>query len=268
MFLEHGSSGIIAVYDENVQLVDPSEYLGEHSDEYGVDEKGLGWAKVEPGSRVVFEFVPEYGYQLTSVEANQYEFTMPDTNIHFAATFKPTSDVVKTESDKVRSGKIDVGTNLDGGSAELTIKDIELSPDKIKNFEGAADGYEVSNYLDIDLYNIFYKGKDDADDVWSNKIDELEKEVVITIKLAKGVNGNDIVIVHNIHDGDEYEIIPTVYDAETNTITFKTKSFSNYAIGSRTVNKANPKTGDNIFVYALILFSSISTIFVLRKREN
>ena len=46
-----------------------------------------------------------------------------------------------------------------------------------------------------------------------------------------GLKLEDVVIVHNVHDGDEYEIIEiTSYDEATNTITFKTKSFSGYAI--------------------------------------
>ena len=64
-----------------------------------------------------------------------------------------------------------------------------------------------------------------------NRIDELDKETTITMKLADGINTNDIVLVHNVHDGDKYEIIQIEsYDSETNIITFKTKSFSNYAI--------------------------------------
>lgn len=80
------------------------------SDEYGVSKDGLGWAKVILGSKVVFEFVPEYGYQLTSVMSNgfalkpqdtinQYTFIMPDANVHFSAEFTKTEDVVKADSE-------------------------------------------------------------------------------------------------------------------------------------------------------------------------
>ena len=157
---------------------------------------------------------------------------------------------------------------MDSGSAQLTVKDIELTSDKIKDFEEAASGYNVSNYLDIDLYQVFYKGKNDAEDVWSNKISELDKEATITIKLEEGVDGNDIVIVHNIHDGEEFEIIPTTYDASTHTITFKTKSFSNYAIASRTVAKSNPKTLDNIFIYVIVLIISGIGLLINKKIRN
>ena len=279
--IEHGSARIIAVYDKDGALVSKNKYTHE-GQEYGLDDKNNGWAKIDPGFKVVFEFVPEYGYQLTKVAANeqelapqsttnQYTFTMPDTNVHFAATFTKTEDIVKAESEKVSSGEISLGNTLDGGTAQLTVNDVELSSDKITGFENAAGDYTISNYLDIDLYNVFYKGKADSNDVWSNKIDELDKEATITLKLAEGVNAEDIVIVHNIHDGDEYEVIQIdSYDAETNTITFKTKSFSNYAIATKasattdTKSSSNPKTGD--IIAAFIAIFAVSTVgFIVTK---
>ena len=260
--IKNGNAKVIEVYDENDNLLNPDEYIGQDADEYGLN-KGFGWVKVMPGSRVIFEFVPDYGYQLTEIAINEtpleaidtsinrYEIDLPNEdagNLHFAATFTKTDDIVKPESKKVKSGQISLGNTLEGGSAQLVVNDVELSQDKIKGFENAAGEYKVSNYLDIDLYNVFYKGKDDSEDVWSNKIDELEKEATITLKLEEGINADDIVIVHNIHDGEKYEIIPIEsYDPATNTITFKTKSFSNYAIASKVKEDAedNEKKDNN-----------------------
>lgn len=287
--IEHGSARIIAVYDENGNKLDYHDYTnqqeqpdGSKSDAYGLN-KGNGWAVVKAGYRVVFEFTPEYGYQLTKVAANeqelepqsttnQYVFTMPNTNVHFAATFTKTEDVVKANSKSVESGTIELGGALDGGTAQLTVNDVELSSDKIAGFESAAGDYTISNYLDIDLYNVFYKGKDDPDDVWSNKISELDDEATITIKLADGVTADDIVIVHNVHDGDEYEVIKIEsYDAATNTITFKTKSFSNYAIATKagaakvTASNKAPKTGDNMMIFVMLLAISAVGLGIMTK---
>lgn len=313
--IEHGNAKIIAVYDESGNKININEYTQEGS--VGGVKDGNGWANIEPGSKVVFEFVPEYGYQLTKVAANeqtlkpqdtpnQYTFTMPNTNVHFAATFTKTEDIVKAESKKISSGAISLGNTLGGGTAQLTVSDVELTKDKIKGFENAAEGYKVSNYLDIDLYNVFYKGKSDSNDVWSNKISELDKEATITLKLADGITADDIVIVHNIHNGDEYEIIEIEsYDAKTNTITFKTKSFSNYAIatkasstiektettdtssssttGDNTITKAsstteetkttdnssNPTTGDNIIMtISIFVISTLGVIITLKFNKN
>ena len=294
----HGYAKAIEVYDENNHLLDPSQYTNQQSDQYGLKD-GFGWVTIMPGYRVVFDFVPEYGYQLTSININEtpieatntmnrFEFTMPDGsgNIHFSATFTRTEDIVKANSEKISSGSIELGNQLDGGSAQLTVNDIELSADKIAGFQQAAGEYTISNYLDIDLYNVYYKGKNDANDVWSNKIDELDEEATITMKLQDGLTANDIVIVHNIHDGDQYEIIEIEsYNPVTNTITFKTKSFSNYAIATKagssnnnssnsgsSTSTTNPQTSDNIIFYLTALLIStlgmISTVVVVNKRKN
>ena len=256
--LDHGYAYITAVYDENNKLVDSNEYKSENwvvnENGGGVGADGFGWISLYPGYKAVFEFVPEYGYQLTDIRINgqklglsglmnQFEFIMPDANIHFDAEFTKTEDIVKTDSESIESGTIKLATDsIDRGTAQLTVSDIKLSDNKVAEFENAAGDYTISNYLDIDLYQVFYKGKNDADDVWSNKIEELKNDATITIKLADGITADDIVIVHNIHDGDKYEIIEIEsYDAETNTITFKTSSFSNYAIATKTKQEEGEK---------------------------
>lgn len=238
--IDHGFARAMAIYDAEGNPVEVENY--------GLKD-GFGWVMVYPGYKVDFEFVPEYGYQLTGIALNEtpmdassvmnhFTIEIPNDknagNVHFAATFTKTEDIVKANSKTVDSGTIALGSALNGGSAQLTVNDIELSSDKIADFEKAAGDYTISDYLDIDLYNVFYKGKADANDVWSNEITELDKDATIAIKLAEGVSADDIVIVHNIHDGKEFEVLQIEsYDAATNTITFKTKSFSNYAIATK-----------------------------------
>ena len=296
--IEHGYAKVIEVYDNENNKIDPSHYInfqeqpdGSKSDKYGLN-KGFGQIFVLPGTRAVFEFIPEYGYQLTSISINgqpikatgtmnRFEFTMPDSsgNIHFSATFKKTSDIVKANSKKIESGNITLSNKeLSGGSAQLTVNDIELDSSKIKDFEKAAKDYKITNYLDIDLYNVYYKGKDDDKDVWSNKISELKESALITIKLADGLTADDIVLVHNIHDGEEFEVIEIEsYDPKTNTISFRTKSFSNYAIATKVkekeiVKESNPQTGDNITLYfavaAVSVIGFIALIIYLKKKQK
>ena len=282
--ISHGYAKAVEVYDKDDNLLDPDTYKGMDADEYGLQD-GFGWIAVMPGSRVVFEFIPEYGYQLTGIainempldsveDMNRFEIELPNDNnagnLHFAATFTKTEDIVKTDSEKIKSGKITLGNELEGGSAQLTVSDVELSSDKIKGFENAAGEYTISNYLNIDLYNVFYKGKDDSEDVWATKIDELSNEATITLKLADGITADDIVIVHNIHDGDTYEIIEIEsYDPETNTITFKTKSFSNYAIATKTAEGSNnPKTGDNLNTWINLMLVSIFGMYVTNRSKK
>ena len=67
------------------------------------------------------------------------------------------------------------------------------------------------------------------------------------------------------------------YDPETNTITFKTKSFSNYAIATRDTEAAVPDTGvmtsgDSSAVVALagvmVSFVLVVTLFAAFKRSH
>ena len=139
---------------------------------------------------------------------------------------------------------------------------------------------EIKSYIDIDLDQIFYKGSNDESNVWENKIDTLSNKATIKLKLADDITADDIVIVHNIHDGENYEIIEIEsYDPETNTITFKTNSFSNYAIATKTSSNTNndtptntndnPKTGDNIYVYiSLMAFAMVGIIITSKSLKK
>ncbi len=202
-------------------------------------------ATLPVGSIITVRITPDYGYQLTEFtinggaftatnEVGVYTFEIKPGNFHLGAHVTKVEDEVKAESSKVSEGAITLNNNLSEGSAQLTVNDANIDSNKIKGFENAAKGYEVKNVLDIDLYQVVYKGTDNSNDVWSTKISELNNKATISIKLEEGVNAEDIVIVHNIHDGETFEIIPIdSYDPKTRTITFKTNSFSNFAIATK-----------------------------------
>lgn len=284
-------------------FVSPDGYLN-----YGVEanvDYDDGSMVLPAGALVTMRVVPEYGYQVTSVNDGG-EFTTTDDGVseftvevqpgaaYFRATVEAVDDEVVSNTKKVSSGTVEIADNeIDAGTVRLSVDDVELSNDKIKDFENAANGYTINSYLDINLNQVFYQGT--SDKVWSNQIHHLNKEALITLKLADGVDVSNIVIVHNIDDGEKFEIIEIEsYDAKTNTITFRTKSFSNYAIATKTeVAKAdtkedtttttsskststkestkNPKTVDNVnkYTYGLVLSLVGITylVIVLKKRE-
>lgn len=231
------------------------------------------------GAELTVKLIPDAGYQLTSFtinggefeagdEVGVYTFEIPRGNFHLGAHFTAMDDEVSAESEAVESGSIVISDGeIDSGTAKLDVKDVDLTDEEIEGFEDAADGYNVSTYLDISLYQITYKGN--TTDYWDEQIDELQKEATITLKLEDDVDGNEVVIVHQKHDGT-YEVIPTTYDPVAHTITFKTSSFSNYAIASRTVN--SPETGgftglepgSMASIYGLVIaVVSVATIAVL-----
>ena len=210
---------------------------------------------VPAGARITMRVIPDYGYQVLNVNmadlvtndegVGEFTFTVPGGAAYFVADVVEMKDFVSADAEGVAAGTISLGNDeLEYGTAQLSVSDVDLDGEDITGFEEAAEGYNISNYLEISLYNIVCKGGETCngtiDDSWRTQIDDLEGEATITLQLEEGVDGNEVVIVHQKHDGT-YEVIPTTYDPETNTITFTTSSFSNYAIASRTV--ATPDTG-------------------------
>ena len=246
------------------------------------------------GAEVTMRVVPEYGYQVTSVNGGD-DFKTTDSGVseftvtveegtagYFQATVEKVDNTVTPASEKVKAGNIALGdsasTDIKNGTVRLSVEDVELSSDKIKNFEGKASeagNYTITNYLDINLDKVLYKGS--ADDVWSEQIHHLTDKALITLQLEEGIDASNIVIVHNIDNGDEFEIIPIEnYDAKTNTISFYTNSFSNYAIANKasatTETSSNPKTGDNIIIiisiFAIATFGVFATLKINKNRRT
>lgn len=263
----------------SIEILDIKDKSGNSIGLDGVKQdtaKNNGWANILPGYKVILKLKPYYGYQLTSIKINgetltakeeesTFEYTMPDTNVHLSGIFEKVDDKVTTDTEKVKEGKIEIGeSEIDSGSVVLSVSDAALTEEQTAKFKEKTEGYEISTFLGIRLDKVVYKGTEN--DVWSKKLNDLKNKATITLKLEEKINGNEIKIIHEKSDGT-FEIIPADYNASENTITFKTSSFSNYAIASKTENniesKENnnnenientviPKTGDNIMKYAII----------------
>lgn len=246
-----------------------------------------GSATFPVGTELTVRLTPDAGYQLTSFGINHGEFTPQDEigtytftirpgNGHFGAKFTQVDDAVATNSEAIASGSITLGgaeASMATGTARLDVEDVNLSDNQISNFRIAAGDYTVKNYLDISLYNTVFKGN--TTDSWDTEVTELDHEATITLQLEDGVDGNDIVIIHEKHDGT-YEVIATTYDPINHTITFKTSSFSNYAIATKPSATA-PATGVNTTTtdYAaadltatIILFLAASILFAYKTRKH
>lgn len=244
--LKNGTIEILDIQDENgnsVGLKDVNQ-----------DDKS-GWANIIPGSKVIMRLKPDYGYQLTSLKINDenlkagkeqstFEYIMPDTNVHISGIFEKVDDQVKTLSNEVKSGSITISNQeIDTGSVILSVNDVEPTNLQKTNFEKIVENYTIASYLDIKLDQVVYKGT--ANDTWTNSLSTLNHDANIQLQLEKGINGNDVVLVHEKHDGT-YETISTTYDSSTNTLSFKTTSFSNYAIAYKTKKTVEKKRIDTI----------------------
>lgn len=272
--LKNGSIEILDIKDKSGNSIGLNEVKQDTT-------KNNGWASILPGYKVILKLKPDYGYQLTSIKINDetltakeeestFEYTMPDTNVHLSGIFEKVDNKVTADTEKVKEGKIEISeSEIDSGSVVLSVSDAALTEEQTAKFKEKTEGYEISTFLGIRLDKVIYKGTEN--DVWSKKLNDLKNKATITLKLEEKINGNEIKIIHEKSDGT-FEIIPADYNASENTITFKTSSFSNYAIASKTENniesKENnkeennnnknientviPKTGDNIMKYAII----------------
>lgn len=287
--IKNGNAKVVRVYDDATDMNDISASIPCVANGCVNDTTKEGFIHFEKGNVIVFEFVPEYGYQLTSVnmnglpldpqtDVNQYILDTADAtgNGHFSATFTKTSDAVKTYSNVVKSGVLDLSSGaIDAGNGLLSVNDFEPSTDQTAKFAEAASGYQIADYLDLTMQQIFYKGSDDSTNVWSNDLSQLAANADISLELAEGINGNDVAIVHEKHDGT-YELISSSYDATTNTISFATDGFSNYAIAYRTVNA--PDTGDstseingassNIITAVIVALGSVMALYIVSKKSK
>jgi len=285
----NGDAKVVKVYDNATDMNDISASIP--CVEYGCVDSNTkeGFIHFEKGNVIVFEFVPQYGYQLTNVnmnglplspqnDTNQYILDTSDAtgNGHFSATFTKTGDTVKNNSSAIKDGILELTEGaIDAGTARLSINDFDPSSEQITNFTNTAPEYEIANYLDLDMQQIFYKGTNDDTNVWSNDLSQLSANANISLTLTEEVNGNDIVIVHEKHDGS-YELIPGTYDATTHTIDFATDGFSNYAIAYRTINA--PETGastfktngtcDNIITAATVTLGSITAFYIVSRKTK
>ncbi len=253
--------------------------------EYEPDDEdhNYGSLVVPEGSEVTVRLKTEYGYQVTSFGINdneiavdegkvaEYTFGIFRGNFHLGAVVEKTSDEVNASSSKIRSGSIKLGgEEIDEGTAMLTVGDADLTDEEKAQFQNEAGNYNISTYLDIDLDQIFYNGHGGY---WKGaEMKELEQEAEISLVLEEGVDGNEVIIVHKKHDGS-YELIPTTYNAATHTITFKTSSFSDYAIGSKTVAKpvsevvSQVNTLDNVLHY-VAMFAACSILIIAVAFKN
>lgn len=149
--------------------------------------------------------------------------------------------------------------------------------------ETSTKGYKVGKYLDITLYKSV-NGTNES-------IHELSKVMKVTIKVPEELINKDsktkreyyIVRSHN----GKVDILETKYDEKTNSLTFETDKFSDYAIiykdkkelkttVTTSINKSNTKqttkakTGDNANIIGLmmLLVSSMFVMVFVRKKEN
>lgn len=168
-----------------------------------------------------------------------------------------------------------------GKELEFVLDVKESSSNKF--IESSTKEYIVGKYLDITLYKNI--------DGTNKSIHELTKKLKISIELPTELINKDKTITRTYfiarsHNG-KVDILETIYNEKTNSLTFETDKFSDYAIiykdkkelkttVTASINKSNTKqttkakTGDNANIIGLmmLLVSSMFVMVFVRKKEN
>lgn len=242
LLIANGKAFTKRVFNNEDEMLDITESIMRIEDGCVDPDTKCGYLVLEPGNVAEFEFLPDYGYQITEIningdaiepqeEINSFRFVMPDTNIHFSATFTRVEDIVKSNSQKVANGEIRLHENeLSEGSAQLIVEDIDdISDSDIESFEAVAGDLSVVDYLNINLNQVFYKGKNDDRDVWIKDVHQLDNNAVVSLQLEDGLAGENVKIIHE-KGTDDYEVLDCDFDKVNKIITFETDGFSRYAI--------------------------------------
>ena len=166
-----------------------------------------------------------------------------------------------------------------GKELEFVLDVKESSSNKF--IESSTKEYIVGKYLDITLYKNI--------DGTNKSIHELTKKLKISIELPTELINKDRTITRTYfiarsHNG-KVDILETIYNEKTNSLTFETDKFSDYAIiykdkkelkttVTTSINKSNTKqtmkakTGDNANIIGLmmLLVSSMFVMVFVRKK--
>ena len=232
-----------------------------------------GGAVLPVGAVVTVKLVPNYGYQLTSFginggrfgtgdEQSVFTFEIKPGNAHLGAKFTKVNNVTEVDTGtlgKINSASIDLGDNtVDSGTLVFDVKEVTESGPSVAmlsqnesesssfNEELVANGItdenlEYMQMMDINLNQVFYKGKEDMNDVWSNSIKHLNSEATVSLELEE--LAGDVVVIHEIVEDDGNGGTTTRYktlQSETNgnTVTFKTDGFSRYLLATKKLDKS------------------------------
>lgn len=213
----------------------------------------------------------------------------------------PKTSVITDKADiidmLVKSGDItaDELTQIANGASidiVLTVKDVSATVSKeaksAMTDTASKAGYTIGQYIDISLYKYMT-----VDGVTDNgvQLHSTADKIKIAVQIPENLINKDSKVertyyIIRYHDG-KAEIIEGTYDEKTQTFTFETDKFSDYAIAYKDVKKADAtgtnnavkttksvKTGDttNVFGYLITLIGAFAVILGLfasrRKRTN
>lgn len=199
-----------------------------------------------------FRFIPDYGYQVTDVKANEggsllesfesgteistFTFNYKlGTNVHFNVEFTSKKDIINAaNSTVVNDASISNGGNaINSGNLMLEIKDNANPSDGLKYVVGEG---AIAEYLDMELSQIVSKvgTNSDGENNWENKLTDLEGSIDVTLNIPELDPNSDYYLVREHENEDHtytYDVIDdAIFNKDDKTVTFGTDKFSTYAL--------------------------------------
>ena len=249
-----------------------------------------------------------------ATKEGKHVLTIKAKGNNHTGSFKYSYAILPKENDKIGTGSFTVKTTGDVEISrdeiiDLLIENKEITANELSEvaegkkieivlevkeaqtnelIETNTKGYKVGKYLDITLYK--------SVNGTNKSIHELTKVLKVTIKVPEELINKDSktkreYYIARSHNG-KVDILETSYDEKTNSLTFETDKFSDYAILYKdtkekeavkveTTNKETVKseskkevkkvkTGDEAFIvgFVYLLVMSLIGLIYLRKRED
>lgn len=244
-----------------------------------------------------------------ATKEGKHVLTIKAKGNNHTGSFKYSYAILPKENDKIGTGSFTVKTTGDVEISrdeviDLLIENKEITANELSEvaegkkieivlevkeaqtnelIETNTKGYKVGKYLNITL-NKIVNGTNES-------IHELSKVMKVTIKVPEELINKDSktkreYFIARSHNG-KVDILETKYNEKTNSLTFETDKFSDYAIiykdkkelkttVTTSINKSNTKqttkakTGDNenIIGLMMLLVSSMLVMVFVRKKEN
>lgn len=207
-----------------------------------------GWVSLKKGDDVVLKLIPNYGYQLKSVDLNgctavpvdssvsTFKIQNIQTNLHFKGIFEKSEDVINTAgSSLVKNAGIANGDHATAsGNLSLTVAD---NKSYSRDVTGVVSGdAEKVAALDLTLDQVVSKGNGSS---WTNAITSFAQDINVSLSIDGSAlkEGESFGVVRD-HNGILTEL-NAVYDTKTGTLTFPTNQFSTYTIVKKQVDENN-----------------------------
>ncbi|MBQ7240921.1 MAG: hypothetical protein IJS56_05745 [Bacilli bacterium] len=170
----------------------------------------------------------------------------------------------------------DVKEAVDGGQQVRIMFDIvSITKDSSdeKHFDGKSFGFAFDVEIKLYVDNEFVKNIIDMEKAIEIKVaipESLAKDGRKFYVVRKHETFKDEVDSHGHHtlvpDVVTWDILDDV-DEDIKTLTFMNGKFSEFFVVYEDTSNTNPKTGDTILSYVLLLIVSISTLFIYKKQD-